>query len=29
MIELMDNYIPKINEDAARRFRNLIHKATF
>ena len=29
MIELMDNYIPKINEGAARRFRNLIHKATF
>lgn len=29
MIELMDNYIPKINENAARRFRNLIHKATF
>ena len=29
MLQLMDNYIPKINEDAARRFRNLIHKATF
>lgn len=29
MLELMDNYIPKINEDASRRMRNLIHKATF
>lgn len=29
MIALLDNYIPKINENAARRMRNLIHKATF
>lgn len=29
MLELMDNYIPKINEKAARRFRELIHKAKF
>lgn len=29
MVELMDNYIPKINEKAARRFRELIHKAKF
>lgn len=29
MVELMDNQIPKINEKAARRFRELIHKARF
>ncbi|HIS39396.1 MAG TPA: radical SAM protein [Candidatus Aphodovivens avistercoris] len=29
MLDLLDNYIPKINEDAARRMRNLIHKASF
>lgn len=29
MLELLDNYIPKINEGAARKMRNLIHKASF
>ena len=29
MLELLDNLIPKINEDAARRMREMIHKTTF
>lgn len=29
MLALMDNYIPKINEQAARTMREMIHKATF
>ncbi len=29
MVELMDNLIPKINENAARKMREFIHKATF
>ena len=29
MLKLLDNYIPKINESAARLMREMIHKATF
>lgn len=29
MIELMDHQIPKMNEKAARRMREALHKATF